>query len=106
MILFGRKAHHLALTTTKSIKCEKCKKNDLVISVFQKYFHILWLPMFPIKKECASQCLACQNVMVEKRFSEKAKAVAKKMKKENHTPFWTFTGFFIGLLFLLLKSMW
>ena len=105
MILFGRKAHHLALTTSQKIKCENCGKKDLAISVFQKYFHIVWLPMFPVKKECASQCLQCQHVLVEKKFASKAKKLAVKLKKDNKTPFWSFAGFFLGLLILLIKNL-
>jgi hypothetical protein len=105
MILFGRKAHHLGLTNAKDIKCEKCGKCDVVISAFQKYFHILWLPMFPIKKDCASQCLNCQNIMVERKFSAEVKKLASKLKKQYSTPFWSFSGIFLGLLILLIKSM-
>ena len=105
MILFGRKAHHLGLTTSKGIKCEKCGKKHLAISIFQKYFHILWLPMFPIKKECASQCIQCKNVLIERKFSDAAKTFASKLRKDYNTPFWTFLGIFLGLVILLIKSL-
>jgi len=105
MILFGRKAHHLGLTASKEIKCEKCSKKDLAISIFQKYFHILWLPMFPVKKECASQCLQCKNVLVERKFSTEAITLASQLRKEYKTPFWTFSGIFLGLVILLIKSL-
>ncbi|MFT6746026.1 MAG: hypothetical protein ACJAZ2_000364 [Glaciecola sp.] len=105
MILFGRKAHHLGLTTSKKIPCEKCAKKHLAISVFQKYFHILWLPMFPIKKECASQCIKCQNVLIEKRFSDKSKEIAITLKKKYKTPFFAFSGIFLGFLILLVKNI-
>lgn len=105
MILFGRKAHHLGLIASQKIKCKSCGKKDLAISVFQKYFHILWLPMFPIKKECASQCLQCQNILIEKKFSSATKELSVKLKKGNKTPLWTFSGIFLGLLILLIKSL-
>ncbi|MFT6716978.1 MAG: phage FluMu protein Com [Saprospiraceae bacterium] len=104
MILFGRKANHLGLTTTKNIACKKCGKKDLVVSVFQKYFHMFWLPMFPIKKDCASQCLQCQKVLTEKRFSSSLKDIALQLKKNHKTPIWTFSGILLGLLILLIKS--
>ena len=104
MILFGRKTHHLGLTTSKNIACENCKKKHLAISVFQKYFHILWLPMFPIKKDCASQCIKCKNVLIEKRFSDQSKAIAVSLKKKHKTPFFTFVGVLIAVLGLLVKA--
>lgn len=104
MILFGRKAHHLGLTTSEKIKCGECGKKSLAISVFQKYFHLLWLPMFPIKKECASQCLVCKNVLVERKFSTAVKTIGLKLKEQHKTPFWSFSGIFLGLIILLVKS--
>jgi hypothetical protein len=105
MILFGRKAHHLGLTTSNKVKCENCGKKDLAVSIFQKFFHMLWVPMFPVKRECASQCLQCQNVLVEKKFSIAAKSLAAKLRKEHKTPFWSFFGIFLGLIILLIKSV-
>lgn len=105
MILFGRKAHHLSLVETEEENCKKCGNRRVVISLFQKYFHILWLPMFPIKKECASQCLSCREVQVEKKFSEEFKEIAQKLKKEHSTPIWIFTGIFILLAVMLSKQL-
>lgn len=105
MILFGRRTHHLGLQETNHIQCEKCKKQRMVISVFQSYFHLLWLPMFPIKKKCASQCLQCQNILVEKNFDEKQIEIARELKKEYSTPYWTFVGTLLFLIGLILKEL-
>ena len=105
MILFGRKAHHLGLTEESAENCKKCGNSRIVISIFQKYFHILWLPMFPIKKEAASQCLSCQEVLVEKKFSESHKLIAKQLKKQYKTPLWIFIGIFIFLISVLIKTV-
>ena len=105
MILFGRKAHHVALIEVKSEKCTECGSKDLIISLFQRYFHFFLLPMFPLKKEAASQCLKCRDVKVEKKFSDNYKDLAKELKKKNSTPFWSFLGLTLLLLFVLLKKL-
>lgn len=105
MILFGRKAHHLGLKEVNTEKCEGCGHQKIVVSVFQKYFHLLWLPMFPIKKEGASQCLSCRKVMVEAKFNRVLKSNVKVLKKSNSTPLWTFSGIFLLLVIILLKEL-
>lgn len=104
MILFGRKAHHLGLEEDSSENCKKCGNSKIVISVFQKYFHILWLPMFPIKKEAASQCLTCREVLVEKKFSKHHQLIAKELKKKHKSPLWVFVGIFLLLVVLWVKT--
>ncbi len=105
MILFGRKAHHLGLQAIEEEKCVKCGNNKQVISLFQKYFHILWLPMFPIKRAAASQCFKCRNVETEKVFSDYKKSVVLELKKKHSAPFWTFAGLFILILLFGIKFL-
>ena len=106
MILFGRKAHHLGLQEVKKVVCVKCNKQNMVISVFQSFFHLLWLPMFPIKKKCASQCIECQNVQIEKKFNSQQREIAHDLKKEHATPYWTFAGTFLFVIGLILKELY
>ena len=105
MILFGRKAHHIGLKTIEEEKCVKCGSNKQVISLFQKYFHILWLPMFPIKRAAASQCLNCRNVETEKIFSDYKKSIVLELKKKFSAPFWTFTGLLLLIVLFGIKFL-
>lgn len=105
MILFGRKAHHLAVEELPSKKCSKCGKKEVVISLFQKYFHILWIPIFPIKKAAATQCTSCRNVELKGDFTEEVKELELQMKKKYRTPFWTFAGLYSAIVFFLIKQI-
>lgn len=105
MILFGRKAHHLKLQEDSSQNCSKCGSQRTAISLFQKYFHVFWMPVFPIKKEAASQCLNCKQVLVEKKFPAAHLQIAQALKRGVKTPFWTFIGGFLLVLGLLLKMI-
>lgn len=103
MILFGRKAQHLGLKEISTEVCSKCGSKHQVISLFQKYFHVLWLPMFPLKRAAALQCLKCRNVELEKNFNEPKQFVVRELKKLYRAPYWTFTGLGIFLLTMILK---
>lgn len=101
MILFGRKGVHLGLTET-DIKCEKCGNSKTVLSIFQSYFHIFLLPIVPVNKTAAAQCLKCRNVIYKKRLNAHYLEIFKLLKKQYKTPIWTFLGaFFIILIYLI-----
>ena len=101
MILFGRKGTHLGLTETH-IACEKCGNKTTVLSIFQSYFHILFIPIVPINKTAAAQCTKCRNVIYKKRLSTEYLNIFNSLKKQYKTPFWTFSGvLFILIIYLI-----
>lgn len=101
MILFGRKGTHLGLTET-NIACEKCGNKTTVLSIFQSYFHIFLIPILPVNKTAAAQCVQCRNVIYKKRLSSEYLNIFKSLKKQYKTPLWTFSGaFFIILIYII-----
>lgn len=105
MILFGRKAHHLGLQQLNDSICPKCGQKKTVVSVFQMYYHILWVPFFPLRKKTAAQCLACNHVILEKKYDVNQQTVKEQLKDEYRTPIWTFSGLFLVVLFILVRFM-
>jgi len=52
------------------IKCDNCGSDGQRFSVYQDYFHLFFIPMFPLgKKTIQSVCLKCND-----RFNEEKKA--------------------------------
>ena len=103
MILFGRKVYHLGLQELKEDTCSSCGSRETVVSLFQQYFHILWVPIFPTKKRGAAQCLNCRMVTKEAAFSINQKQVIRYLKSKYKTPAWCFMGVAIFFILLLIK---
>ena len=105
MILFGRRGYHLGLLETHDQTCKKCGSKKMVVSLFQPYFHILFIPIFPLKKSGAAQCLNCRNVVLNKRLDENMIVVRENLKKEYSTPIWMFVGLFLMLIFYAIQRI-
>lgn len=103
MILFGRKDKHLVTEKLPAEVCPNCKKPGGVLSMFIIYFHIALLPIIPISRKIASQCLSCRDVKILKDFSETQTALATAMRKKYKTPYWTMIGGAILLILLIVK---
>ncbi len=105
MILFGRKDK---LLTTREIPeefCESCGKKGGVVSIFQIYYHVAKIPLFPLSRRAASQCYSCRKVKLKKDFSEQQKAVESLLKKETKTPWWTMIGSWLLLAYLVINYL-
>lgn len=103
MILFGRKDKLLGTREIPSEVCETCQKRGGIVSIFQIYFHILRIPVFPTSRKVASQCYNCREVKTEKGFSNQQKEIGKILFKEYKTPFWSMSGAVILFALLVIK---
>ena len=64
MIIFGRRNSPYKRIQQPHIECPDCKtKGSTVITVFSKYVHVFWIPMFPYGKIIGSQCHHCGRSM-------------------------------------------
>lgn len=105
MIIFGRKASHLASEKINGI-CSSCgQENTLHMVLIQKYAHIFWIPFIPTGRTAATQCEHCKHVMEKKEFSEDL-TQSYSVLSQKKVPLWTFSGVFVlvGLMFLLRLS--
>ena len=103
MILFGKKDKHIATEQLPKEVCDKCRKRGGVVSIFQIYFHILLLPIIPVSRKTASQCLKCREIKTEKFFSETQIEVSNKLRSENKTQLWSMIGGGVLFIFLVVK---
>lgn len=103
MILFGKKDKHIATEELPNEVCDKCRKRGGVISLFQIYFHVLLIPIIPVSRKTASQCLNCREIKTEKFFSENQIKVSAKLKSENKTKLWSMIGGLVLFIYLIFK---
>jgi hypothetical protein len=100
MIIYGTRATHL-ITKPIFSKCPSCgTQNDTVVSIYGKYAHIFWIPLFPFGKEAISQCQHCRNALRENEMTPEIQQEVSAIKSSSKTPIWTFVGLaFLGITF-------
>ena len=92
MIIYGSKASHMA-TENVNETCSGCgTPNSLLMTVFQRYAHVFWIPVFPIGKVGVSQCSHCKQVLQKKEFSRNLSTSYEALKSKTKTPIWSFSG--------------
>lgn len=106
MILFGRKDKLLGTYEIPNEVCRECNKRGGIVSIFQIYFHILRIPVFPTSRKVASQCYHCRHVDVKKNFSHQQLEKANELSTAFKTPFWTMTGVLIMFILLVGKIVY
>ena len=76
------------------IKCDKCNDFGQRFSVYQDYFHLFFIPLFPLgKKTIQSVCLKCND-----RFNEEKKNYYLSITR---TPIYLYTGLILFALMII-----
>jgi hypothetical protein len=110
MIIFGLRASNIGSIEVNGSSCSYCHTAETQnITQFGKYFHVFWIPVFPVSTSTFSECVHCKRTNRKKEFSpelQNAYASGKSMIKR---PLWHWTGLIIiGLLivvfFILAKA--
>lgn len=102
MILFGKKDKVLRTHELPDEVCEHCGEKGGVVSLFQIYYQVAFIPFVPLARRTASQCYCCRKVKMEKSFSNQQLEVSTYLKREVKTPFWTLIG--ASLIFIYIIS--
>jgi len=102
MLIFGIRStllHQFHITQ----KCGNCNNAETVnMYVFQKYFHIFWVPVFPIGQRTVSQCTFCKQVLETNQMPASYSDALSDFQQQTKTPWWAFIGLgIIGLIFLV-----
>jgi len=85
LIIYGRKSANIKSDINHEHVCSNCNKLDLGIKVYRDYFHIFFLPFFPISyKEVKIRCNNCG----EPKYIE---PLQKQYEKSTRTPFYMYT---------------
>ncbi|GAB3238533.1 hypothetical protein GCM10027346_31260 [Hymenobacter seoulensis] len=69
------------------------------VSVFGRYAHVYWIPLFPIGKTGASECGHCRQVLEPKQMEPSLKQAFEGVKQNAKVPLWHFAG--LGLVVLI-----
>lgn len=103
MIIFGLRSSNIGSFEIVNCYCEYCKNATThKIITLGNYFHIFWIPIFPLGKKTFSECTHCKRTLKKKYFTPKLKEAYIKNKSIIQRPIWHFTGLILIGLFILL----
>lgn len=93
MIIYGTRASHLKTVQLPNETCPNCNtKGSMVMSVYNRYAHIFWLPTFPVGRTGGSQCMNCQQVLEPKKMPTFLKLQYDQLMAQTKIPVWSFSG--------------
>ncbi len=88
--------------------CMDCSStNSLELTVYQRYFRVYWIPVFPLGKTGSCKCLACGEVHEIKELPQSLQYTFESLKSQSKTSPYYFIGsaFFLLLLILTVVSI-
>ena len=101
MIFFGAKSSKIKEGQISNVTCPNCKNiTTITYTIFGKYAHTYWIPMFPMKKKTVIECNSCYRTY---NMKEAPEPVQHKFQRETEgvkTPIWHFSG--LALLAILI----
>jgi hypothetical protein len=87
-LIWGRSTRIIKIYTDGYISCENCKSRMIDYFVHQTYFHLFWIPVFPLIKTVGNTCKNCEFVNNEV-FSQTALDYEKQTKTPIYMYSWT-----------------
>ena len=103
-VVYGSKAKHLGSKELPNAECPECHEKGLILSVFQKYFHIFWIPFIGYKKTGQSTCPHCKHSEEKKNFSPSLQEEYSHLNSEYRTPPYMFSGLVLVSLLIAFVS--
>jgi hypothetical protein len=92
-MIYGTRAKHLGSFQVKDIPCPYCEHTgNQNMSIFGRYAHIMWIPLFPIGKTPVAECVRCKRTYVSSEFSEKMHLIGGELGSRVKSPLWMWAG--------------
>ncbi|QBZ98488.1 hypothetical protein GS03_01996 [Flavobacterium sangjuense] len=85
-----------------NIHCDYCEEeSDMEYNFLQKYFHLYFIPVIPLKKKTTVGCENCGYLYEDKEFTKAIDTKLNRVKDRYpiRTPIWAFSGLIIITLF-------
>ena len=101
-MIYGYRATQTGQFLVHNTICQHCDMTEPQrVSVYSKYAHILWIPLFPFSKVKVAECTSCLRTIKGKEFPSDLRAQADEKLRAVKNPKWQFAGLFIiGALIL------
>ncbi|WP_020567404.1 hypothetical protein [Neolewinella persica] len=102
-MIYGTRAKHLGSFQVKEIPCPYCEHTgDQNMSIFGRYAHVMWIPLFPIGKTPIAECVRCKRTYDSTEFSDKMHHIGSELGGRVKPPTWMWAGLILiaGVLVL------
>ena len=96
-MIYGSGSKNLGEIKIDNESCPNCKENTIFLHGFAKYFHIFWIPIFPVYKKKITVCHSCEVEIPKKERSQSLKDKVELEKSNFKTPLYLFAGLIIIL---------
>lgn len=104
-ILFGTRSAYVKKIEINE-PCKHCGNKSFELVIDQRFAHIFWIPMFPIRKQYSAQCYHCKTSMTESEIKSFHPGTYSEAVKKTGTPFWSYSGSaFIFFCILLIVAL-
>jgi hypothetical protein len=102
MIFYGSKASRMGDMHISGTNCSFCgAQTNQHVSVFGKYAHLYWIPLFPIGKTAVAECSICKHTAPQKEFSGELRRKYEALNNDVKRPVWHWSGLgIIGVLII------
>jgi hypothetical protein len=108
MIFFGTKFKSIKKGKLTNIICEYCEEEcEVEYNFQQKYFHLYFIPVIPLKKKTVVCCENCGYLYEHKELPKEINVKLNRVKERYpiRTPIWSFSGVII-LTVLVTWAIW
>ena len=92
-MIFGFRSSKIGTFNVDNTSCNHCQElSTQQVSVFGRYFHVFWIPVFPLGRKSVSECVNCKKTIKKGAFSPELKAAFNEQKSSVKRPFWHYIG--------------
>ena len=78
IVFYGTKGKVIAGPQKQGVACGSCGNTTQNTFGVLRYFHIFWIPLFPIKREVGTECPQCKQTLVGKEVSDTVRNSVKE----------------------------
>lgn len=96
IFFFGVRSTTIFSAYVQYLTCIHCNNTDTIyIVVVSQYFHIFWIPIFPVGRKVYSVCNHCQQSFIDPQMPDDYKRALQPYKQQAKTPIWQFFGLIV-----------
>jgi len=106
LIFFGLRTSKIGTYLMQNSECSYCEKSDsLNITEYGRYFHVFWIPIFPLGRKIFSECEHCKQTIRKRDFDPKSKNDYNQNKSKSKRPIWHWTGLILLAILTIFVSV-
>lgn len=105
-MIYGTRAKHLGSFQVKDISCPFCEQVEPQhMSVFGRYAHVMWIPVFPLGKRQIAECTRCKRTYDSANFTKEMHLIGSELGGRLKFPVWMWAGLILMAGVIMLSSV-